>query len=32
VVKPALRVRQGANRGRVTTEPKPTFRWVRQGG
>jgi hypothetical protein len=32
VVKPALRVRQGGGRGRVTTEPKPTFRWVRQGG
>jgi hypothetical protein len=32
VVKPAVRVRTGANRGRVTTEPKPTFRWVRQGG
>lgn len=32
VVKPAIRVRTGANRGRVTTSPKPTFRWVRQGG
>lgn len=32
VVKPALSVRTGANRGRVTTNPKPTFRWVRQGG
>ncbi len=32
VVKPALRVRQGGGQGRVTTNPKPTFRWVRQGG
>ncbi len=32
VVKPALRVRQGGGRGRVTTSPKPTFKWVRQGG
>jgi hypothetical protein len=32
VVKPAIRVRTGGNRGRVTTDPKPTFRWVRQGG
>lgn len=32
VVKPAIRVRTGAARGRVTTDPKPTFRWVRQGG
>lgn len=32
VVKPAIRVRTGAGQGRVTTEPKPTFRWVRQGG
>lgn len=32
VVKPAVRVRTGGGRGRVTTEPKPTFRWVRQGG
>ncbi len=32
VVKPALRVRTGANQARVTTTPKPTFRWVRQGG
>ena len=32
VVKPAIRVRTGATRGRVTTAPKPTFRWVRQGG
>ena len=32
VVKPALRVRQGGARGRVTTNPKPTFKWVRQGG
>lgn len=32
VVKPALRVRQGGGRGRVTTAPNPTFRWVRQGG
>jgi len=32
VVKPAVRVRTGAARGRVTTDPKPTFRWVRQGG
>ena len=31
VVKPAIRVRTGANRGRVTTNPKPTFNWVRQG-
>ena len=32
VVKPAVRVRTGAKQGRVTTNPKPTFRWVRQGG
>jgi hypothetical protein len=32
VVKPAVRIRTGGNRGRVTTQPKPTFRWVRQGG
>jgi hypothetical protein len=32
VVKPEIRIRTGANRGRVTTQPKPTFRWVRQGG
>jgi|ERR1019366_6872090 hypothetical protein len=32
VVKPAIRVRTGGARGRVTTQPKPTFRWVRQGG
>jgi hypothetical protein len=32
VVKPAIRVRTGGNRGRVTTNPKPTFNWVRQGG
>ena len=32
VVKPAIRVRTGAKQGRVTTDPKPTFRWVRQGG
>ena len=32
VVKPEIRVRSGAMRGRVTTNPKPTFRWVRQGG
>jgi hypothetical protein len=32
VVKPAIRVRQGGGRGRVTTNPKPTFNWVRQGG
>ena len=32
VVKPAIRVRTGGARGRVTTDPKPTFRWVRQGG
>lgn len=32
VVKPAIRVRTGGNRARVTTDPKPTFRWVRQGG
>lgn len=31
-VKPALKVRTGANQGRVTTAPKPTFNWVRQGG
>jgi len=32
VVKPAIRARTGAMRARVTTDPKPTFRWVRQGG
>ena len=32
VVKPVIRVRTGAGRGRVTTNPKPTFNWVRQGG
>lgn len=32
VVKPALRVRQGGAQGRVTTNPKPTFKWIRQGG
>jgi hypothetical protein len=32
VVKPAIRVRTGGNQGRVTTNPKPTFKWVRQGG
>ena len=32
VVKPEIRIRTGGNRGRVTTQPKPTFRWVRQGG
>ena len=32
VVKPEIKVRSGAMRGRVTTNPKPTFRWVRQGG
>ena len=32
VVKPQVRVRTGAKQGRVTTEPRPTFRWVRQGG
>lgn len=32
VVKPQIRVRTGAKQGRVTTDPKPTFRWVRQGG
>ena len=32
VVKPAIRVRTGGNKGRVTTNPKPTFRWIRQGG
>ena len=32
VVKAAIRNRTGAARGRVTTQPKPTFRWVRQGG
>lgn len=31
-VKPAIRVRTGGARGRVTTNPKPTFVWVRQGG
>ncbi len=31
VVKPAIKVRTGAGHGRVTTAPKPTFRWVRQG-
>ena len=28
----AVKVRTGAGRGRVTTAPKPTFNWVRQGG
>ena len=32
VVKAHIRVRTGASRGRVTTAPKPTFKWVRQGG
>jgi len=32
VVKPAVKVRTGGNLGRVTNEPKPSFRWVRQGG
>lgn len=32
VVKPAIKTRTGAGRGRVTTQPKPTFKWVRQGG
>ena len=32
VVKNAIKVRTGAARGRVTTAPKPTFNWVRQGG
>lgn len=32
VVKPILRVRTGAGQGRVTTNPKPTFNWIRQGG
>ena len=32
VVKPAIKTRTGAARGRVTTSPKPTFAWVRQGG
>ena len=31
-VKPQLRVRTGARQARVTTAPKPTFRWIRQGG
>ncbi len=31
VVKPAIRVRTGGGQGRVTTQPKPTFNWVRQG-
>jgi hypothetical protein len=31
-VKPQLRVRTGGNRARVTTAPKPLFRWTRQGG
>lgn len=31
-VKPAIKVRTGAGRGRATTAPKPTFNWVRQGG
>jgi len=30
--KPQIKVRQGARQGRVTTAPKPTLRWVRQGG
>jgi len=28
----AIKVRTGGGRGRVTTAPKPTFNWVRQGG
>lgn len=32
VVAPAIRTRQGGKQGRVTTNPKPTFNWVRQGG
>ena len=31
VVPPAYKVRTGGGRGRVTTNPKPTFNWVRQG-
>lgn len=31
-VKPAIKVRTGAARARVTTAPNPTFNWVRQGG
>jgi hypothetical protein len=30
--KPAFKRRTGAAQGRVTTAPKPTFKWVRQGG
>ena len=32
VVSNALKTRTGANKARVTTAPKPTFNWVRQGG
>ena len=32
VVRPQVRVRTGARQARVTTAPKPTFRWLRQGG
>ena len=32
VVKPAIKVRTGAGRGRVTNQPRPTFRWRVQGG
>ena len=28
----AIKVRTGGGKGRVTTAPKPTFNWVRQGG
>jgi len=31
VVKPAIRVRTGANQGRVTVQPRPSFRWPVQG-
>jgi len=32
VVRPQVRVRTGARQARVTTAPKPTFNWLRQGG
>ncbi len=32
VVQPKIAVRQGARQARVTTAPKPTLNWVRQGG
>ena len=32
VIVPQITVRTGARQGRVTTAPKPTLAWVRQGG